>query len=203
MGALGFERIAGRMQSLLLIRHAKPRIDGDLPSHQWHLSDEGRSSCGHLAGRLRPYRLNRILTSREPKAFETAEAISKILHIPQTIFEGLQEHDRTNVPLLEEDDFNERISQFFECSEELVFGTETAAQALIRFRRAIDHAVNTYTKGNFAIVTHGTVIALFLGERVGLEPMDLWNQLELPSFIVLSVPAFQIVQIVASVADKT
>lgn len=188
------------MQSLLLIRHAQADIDFDLPSHQWHLSAEGRSSCGRLANRLRPYRLNRILTSREPKAFETAEAISKILHLPTTIFEGLQEHDRSNVPPLEEDEFNERVSQFFERSEELVFGAETASQALIRFRRAIDHAVNTYTKGSFAIVTHGTVIALFLGERVGLDPVELWNQLELPSFIVLSVPIFQVVQIVASVS---
>jgi broad specificity phosphatase PhoE len=47
-----------------------------------------------------------------------------------------------------------------------------------------------------AIVTHGTVLALFLArhnrDRKGF---DLWRQLGLPSFVIVTLPEFMIEQV--------
>ena len=48
-------------------------------------------------------------------------------------------------------------------------------------------------------VTHGTVISLFVAERAGVDPYNLWRQLDLPSYVVLSVPELKLIEVVGSV----
>jgi hypothetical protein len=49
------------------------------------------------------------------------------------------------------------------------------------------------------MVSHGTVISLFVAECARIDPYDLWRKLELPSYVVLSLPELQLLDVVGSV----
>jgi broad specificity phosphatase PhoE len=92
--------------------------------------------------------------------------------------------------------FQDSVAHFFKRPSELVFGSETAEQALRRFATAIEQVLNTYTQGNVVVVAHGTVISLFVGAQTDIDPYRLWQRLGLPSFVVLSLPTFELVEVV-------
>jgi hypothetical protein len=43
------------------------------------------------------------------------------------------------------------------------------------------------------------VLALFVAERTGQKPFELWRKLGLPSFVVLEVPGYEWVETVEKV----
>lgn len=84
--------------------------------------------------------------------------------------------------------------------ERLVLGTETAGQAYGRFAGAINALVEEREDGNLAVVTHGTVMTLFLGHVAGVEPLSFWKRLGLPAFVALGLPQFQLLEVVETIA---
>lgn len=68
------------MARLLLVKHALPDIQPDVPSKRWLSGDEGRKQSLLLAEHLRPYSPGVVITSEEPKAAETGEIVSKALN---------------------------------------------------------------------------------------------------------------------------
>ena len=134
----------------------------------------------------------------EPKAVETAEIVAKALAIPVRPVDGVEEHHRDNVPFLPIGEFEDSVRRFFSKPNQLVLGTETARQALDRFTVAIDGLIKSQQSDSI-VVTHGTVITLYVAEAAGVEPMPFWRRLGLPSFVVLRVPDLRIDSIVDSV----
>ena len=187
------------MRKLILVRHSLPEIDPNVQSTEWHLSDTGRRLCASLADRLADYHLKSIVTSKEPKAVETAQTMAKVLGISLRVFEGLHEQVRNDHGVIPRRDFEARLIQFFRAPEYSIPGTESANQAFGRFARAVDAVVAAYPSGNIAIVTHGTVMALFVARAAGVEPFSFWRRLGLPSFAILSIPEFRLLDVVASV----
>jgi broad specificity phosphatase PhoE len=147
----------------------------------------GRVRAGKLAGRLKPYRLGALVSSIEPKAQQTAEIISEILGLTHITVNDLHEHDRSNSPFYKKNEFRLLVRNFFKEPDTLVFGNETANQAFERFRRAVDLTLQSYTGRNTAIVSHGTVISLFVSSLTGLDPFRFWQELGSPSLIVLDL----------------
>ena len=82
------------MPGLILVRHAAPRVEPERPSAQWRLSDEGREACRVLAERLKAHRPTAVVSSVEPKAWETAALVAQRLGIPCSAAPDLHEHDR-------------------------------------------------------------------------------------------------------------
>jgi broad specificity phosphatase PhoE len=82
----------------------------------------------------------------------------------------------------------------FRRPKERVLGRESAAEALRRFESAVDSVLREYPEGNVAVVSHGTVLALMLAQHLDQAPFTLWRQLGNPSFAVLSVPGFELVE---------
>jgi len=78
---------------------------------------------------------------------------------------------------------------FFQRPDELVLGQETAAAALARFPAAVRRVMDMHPEGNVAIVTHGTVLALYLAELSDEAPFALWRQMRLPSYAMVPWPA--------------
>ena len=185
---------------LILVKHSLPEIVPSIPAKQWHLSATGRQRCEELAVQLKVFTPDVIITSHEPKAQETGQTVAKILGTPCTTAPNLHEHDRTNekyVPTKEQ--FENRVARFFAHAQTLVFGQETADDAHARFASAVSIAITHNPGRTVAIVAHGTVITLFLARACGLQPFPLWKRLGLPSFAVLSLPAFNLRAIVESV----
>ena len=138
-----------------------------------------------------------ISCSREPKAVETAEIVAKAFAVPVGPVDGLEEHHRDNVPFLPIGEFEESVRRFFSTPCQLVLGTETARQALDRFTVAIDGLIKSQQSDSI-IVTHGTVMTLYVANVAGVEPMRFWRRLGLPSFVALTVPDLRVESIVGS-----
>jgi len=181
------------MRKLILIKHARPQVNEGLPPEQWSLSEEGRRSCGPLADALCVHDPALIVTSTEAKARETGRLIGAALRRPVAVAENLHEHDRGNVPLLPGSEFISLMALFFKDRARLVLGRETAEQALCRFGAAVDSVLQAHPQGNIAIVTHGTVLALFAAGHGAGDAFQLWRQMALPSAIVFAVPGFELI----------
>jgi len=98
------------------------------------------------------------------------------------------------VPHLETREFISLVALLFKEPDRLVLGNETADEAYERFGDAVDELI-VREPGDVAVVTHGTVISLFAQRRAKQEPFALWRRMGLPSFIVLEVPGWRVVEL--------
>lgn len=175
------------MKPLLLVKHSLPDMQADLPAREWVLSAEGRNRAERLAKLLEQYRPEAVISSVEPKAFQTAEVIAKGLSLSVHVFDGLHEHDRSNAPFYSPEEFQSLVREFFARPAELVFGAETAVQALGRFQAAVQTVRGHFPDQTITLVAHGTVIALFVEDLTRCNGYELWCQLGLPALVVLDV----------------
>jgi broad specificity phosphatase PhoE len=187
------------MRRLILIKHARPHVDPQVASEQWTLGEEGRAAAAQLAERLRTYPFARLVSSREPKAVETARIVGEALGRPVEEANDLFEHDRSNVPHMESRAFISMVALFFKQPDRLVLGEETADEAYERFAAAVDGVIAGQPEGDVAIVTHGTVLALFAERRAKQEPFALWRRMGLPSFLVLEMPGWRVAELIERV----
>jgi broad specificity phosphatase PhoE len=176
------------MRKLILVKHARPQVVEAIPSHDWRLSDEGRAACGPLAEVLRPLDPGVIITSDEPKAQETGQLLGEALGKPVNTGSDLHEHDRSNVPMMPSREFLSLLALFFKQRNRLVLGMETADECAARFQNAVDSIVSEYQEDNIAVVTHGTVLALFAADHGAGDAFLLYRKMGLPSLISFSIP---------------
>ncbi len=184
------------MRKLVLIRHAETQQAADVPNHEWALTEQGRQSVSTLAEALRPYQIDTLFTSTQQKAFETGKLLATELDITvEDIVEDFDEHDRSaNAPYFAaEADYVAMMARFFGEPAEIIYGTESAFDARGRFANGIYDIQDESPNGTVAIVTHGTVMALFLARCMGLDAFTVWQdiqQLGTPCYAVLSLPDF-------------
>lgn len=186
---------------LILVKHALPEIVPGKPPTSWLLSREGRASCTPLAERLSAYQPNIIVTSTEPKANETGLLVSELLGIPFEVGKGLHEALRETVSYMEEPaDWHQAVADFFARPDDLILGEETARHATERFTAAIDEVLARHPDEVVVVVCHGTVISLYLAAVTGIDPFRLWRRLGLPSFVALSRPDMEIIELVEKIS---
>lgn len=184
---------------LILIKHAMPQISPVVASPLWPLSEQGRYQCRALADSLTGYALQGIVTSTEPKAQETAAILASQLGLDYETALGLHENDRTGFPFLDTASWKAAFVEFFGRPDELVIGNETAKVAQQRFIQAVDGVLDKYVGKNIAIVTHGTVLSLFVASFNAIEPFGLWERMACPSFVVMSLPERRLVTTVSRI----
>ncbi len=186
------------MSQLVLVKHSLPRIEPGKPASEWILSGAGRKRCFELAERLTQYMPQNVISSSEPKARQTAAILSRRLGPRYEVIEGLHEHERRSVPIVSQEEYRAAAASLFQSPEDLVFGEETALQAGERFSLALNPVLEA-SNGTTVIVSHGTVISLFVAKHNRLDPLELWKQLGLPSYLVLSRPELQLLEVVTEV----
>jgi broad specificity phosphatase PhoE len=180
------------MRTLILIKHAMPQIDTGRPAHTWPLSQAGRTGALALGERLRAYQPAALVTSHEPKAAETGRITAEVLGLACAEADGLHEHDRTGVEWMGDRAFQAAAALFFRQPDDLVFGLETARQAEQRFAAAVGQVLARYPAGNLAIVTHGTVLTLFVARHNQVDRYAFWRSLGLPALVALTLPELRI-----------
>jgi len=149
------------------VRHAQVDIDLARPASSWRLSAEGRSSADELARRLAP--MTRVVSSPEPKAVATAEPIARHSGVQVELDERLREVGReANLP--DADAHRAAVRAYLGGAQ--VDGWEPAPAARTRFAAALDEIDDA------AVVTHATVLALFLD-----YDFDGWAAIGLPDVI--------------------
>lgn len=164
--------------------------------NRWLLSEEGRRDSGLLAERLKEYAPEVLVSSEEPKAAGTAELVAERLGVAWIFHPGLHEHDRTGAPFGTEEEFHRAARNFFNNPDELVWGNETALQALDRFAGAVCGILKQRHESSLAVVAHGAVNTLFLTQYRDVDAYAFWRGLGLPSFCVLSLPGFELRDVV-------
>ena len=160
---------------LYLVRHAAVVIDPNRPAPEWPLSEAGRDAASELA-RSRAWDPDGIVAaSPEPKARETAEPIAAAADVEVHVEPDLREVARGALPVLERADYVALVARYL--AGEAIEGWEPAAEARERFAASIERLL-TETRGEVVAVTHGLVIALFLGLT-----LEEWAALPLPALL--------------------
>jgi broad specificity phosphatase PhoE len=171
----------------IFFRHSLPVMDPAIPAREWRLSEEGQLRCRLLAGRLAHFNPQRIVSSLEPKALETAQIVAETLSMPYESAVGLHEHVRSRTGYTSQEAFDASVKAFFEQPDQLVYGDETADQTHTRFTQAVETIQDRYPgQTPLVIVTHGTVISLYVARACGVDPFSLWKSLKLPCIVVCS-----------------
>jgi broad specificity phosphatase PhoE len=181
------------VSKLILVKHAAPEVQPGVSSEQWHLSERGRASCAALAEALRVHQPGVVVSSEEPKAKQTAELVGQHLGLTWQTAPGLHEHDRRAVPHMRSSEFISNVELMLRKRDERVLGHESAGEALRRFRDALRDVLAQHANETVAVVSHGTVIALYVAEHTqDHTAFELWRKLGLPSFVVLSRPELKV-----------
>ena len=178
-----------------------PEMEPEKPASEWRLGEVGRRRAKELAARLREFSPEVIWSSREPKAVETADVVARALEVPVKVMDGLEEHHRGNVPFLPEEEFEGAVERFFCNPGQLELGTETADQARDRMAGSIDAELKA-GHADSLVVTHGTVIALYVASVADVRPTCLWRGLGLPSYVSILLPSMDIHSVVESVLEE-
>ena len=188
------------MPKLILVRHAAPATDACVAPNQWPLSELGRHSIRALAQVLAPFLPAVLVSSREAKAAETAVLLARELGVRYATAPGLHEHTRASVGWVSELEFQAGMAALFARPEEVVFGDESADQALERFQVALRAVLDQHPDENVILITHGTVMTLLITwAQAAPDPLAFWKQMGLPAVAVRSRPDFTLEHLTESV----
>lgn len=180
------------MSHFILIRHSNPEVHTDRPANSWRLSDLGKARARCLPHILSQYNPAILFSSDEPKAIETSVIVAEALNIPRVTCRGLHEHERIGVGWTSKEQFEIQVSEFFAEPDQLVFGEETASQVLSRFITAVDNLLLDHPDDTVAVVSHGTVMTLFVSYWNEVDPYQFWRSLEMPLIVILSRQTFEL-----------
>lgn len=187
-------------QPLLLVRHSSPCISDGMGYRDWPLSDEGRRLAFRAAEYVAGFKPRLICSSDERKASDTAKIIARHCGMDVEVEPDLREHDRTGVPWRDAATRRQELQAFFANPNDVVFGRESGSQALRRLTAAID-CVTTRMSGPWVLVTHGTVMALYLAKLTGRAALEIWSQLGLPAVAAVDCRNRRLVELVTDFPD--
>lgn len=144
-------------------------MDAATPVVDWSLSPTGRARAERL-GRLDWVQgLQRVVSSTERKARQTAEVLADLLSVPRESDAELGENDRSATGFLPPAEFEAVADAFFAAPGQSVRGWEPAAQAQQRVVGAVRRHVAA--GDGVAFVAHGGVGTLLWCHLAGV-PID-------------------------------
>jgi broad specificity phosphatase PhoE len=165
--------VADRLdRRLVLVRHGRPEVtEGALPP-AWPLSDASRQAISGLGRRLTVDRGAVLVSSTEPKALATAEALELGLEVI-----AADELREVAKPWFEDEaDLHRAAAAYF--GGEVLLGWEPLAAAVARFRRVIDQLDSQHDS---VVVTHGMVMTAWLASiGVVADGYRFWLRLTQP-----------------------
>ncbi len=155
---------------VFFVTHPEVEVAPDVPVPEWGLSAAGRARLCRLVEQPWVPGLTGVVSSRERKALETAEALAEAAGLPVRTDEQLGENDRSATGYLIPAEFEAVADAFFARPEESVRGWERAVDAQQRVVAAVTSALAGAT-GDTAVVAHGGVGTLLLCHLLGV-PID-------------------------------
>ncbi len=159
------------------VRHAMAvQTEGVHPT-SWHLDERGRADARRLAERLEVApAIGCLLSSTEPKAQETAEAIANRWQARLVPDDRLREAVRPWIG----PGYRAVVHRYLR--GELPDGWEPHAEVAERMEAAVTDASRAADGGPVVIVSHGLALAVHLGARLGQEfdCESFWSSLAFP-----------------------
>jgi broad specificity phosphatase PhoE len=161
---------------IILLKHSMPDLIGNTPPQEWKLGVEGQRSAMEFADRLRKKEIRHILSSSETKALETAKIIGRAFGIEPKVIPGIHEIDIKPRPILSREEHINANSLIFEMPDRAVLGNESASNARQRFETALQDGLGKVPLDeDVLVVSHGTVISLFVASKNGCDPLPIWK----------------------------
>lgn len=183
------------MNNFLLIRHAATIQDPTQPSKKWKVTEEAARACRDLATKIRPVGPTLTITSTEAKAKATGDFLAEALGLPVFSTDGLEEHDRTGVPYVADDlVWQATLKNLFHKPQERVLGKETAIEALERFEATLKRELDAHNDDRPILVSHATVISLFVAKYNNLDPYAFWQTVRMPDALLLRRSDFALIR---------
>ncbi len=169
------------MRRIYLIRHAASQQDGPrrcCGTTDLHLSPRGHEQGKRLGEQFRDIPLTALFCSDLLRAVQTAQYIR-----PDPIpVPGLREMDAGAWEGLTFDEIKARWPELYERRgmdhTTPIPGGETFDHAKIRFRAALDEVV-ARTEGDIAVVSHGSIMQIFLCDLLGV-PLTRMRDYRIP-----------------------
>ena len=183
------------MTRIVLVKHAQPVLDAGKPAREWTLGEAGLAQAERLGSALATFAPFRLASSPEPKARATCAIVSRAHGVPFATVDDLREIDRPVLPILSRDEHERLNERLFIDADRPVLGAESARHARERFGRAVRELVDRSDVESLVVVTHGTVISLFVAQHSPVNAFDLWRRLQCGSYVVLD-PAFRLREVV-------
>ncbi len=160
------------MARVLYLSHPQVAIDPAVPVPDWGLSPLGRARTEAFAQHPALVAVDRIVSSREQKAIETADILAAMLGLAAEIRDDLHENDRSATGFLPPAEFEATADRFFAAPETSIRGWERAADAQRRIVDAVAAILGERPEGGLTLlVGHGGVGTLLLCHAAG-HPID-------------------------------
>ncbi|HIV58422.1 MAG TPA: phosphoglycerate mutase family protein [Candidatus Stackebrandtia faecavium] len=175
---------------LYLVRHAMPRVEPALASHEWCLDETGRAAAAELA-RVMPSGSCLWSSSAEPKAHQTIESMAACRGQSQIhIDAGFGEVARPNVFVR---NHRQLASQYVSGTRHR--GWEDHDAVVSRFDSAVRASVRAAHGRDIVVATHGMAMTLWLSRYVDIgDPALFWRGLALPDVFAVCPPAVTVAQ---------
>jgi broad specificity phosphatase PhoE len=158
------------------------------------LSTKGAGEADRLSQQLREFLPFRLVSSSELKARRTAEIIGAALGVAAYCVEGLREINRRPLPIMTPDAHRQLNAEIFAHPERPALGSESAHAARARFSAALQAELDKCSgTENLVVITHGTVMSLFVAAHNPIDAFTLWGRLECASFLALAVPSLGLI----------
>ncbi|WP_156364539.1 histidine phosphatase family protein [Curtobacterium sp. Leaf261] len=143
------------------VSHPEVVVEPAVPIEQWGLSDAGFARARRLPDILHG-RVERIVSSAERKAVETAAVLGSAIGVTPVIDPHLGELDRSATGYLPEVEFDAVVEAFFAEPDQSVRGWERAGDAQRRTVAAVRRIAASAPGTPTVYVGHGGVGALLL-----------------------------------------
>ena len=157
------------MPKIYFITHPDVIPNPQVPVPHWPLSPRGQERMVKML--LQPWvqDIRAVYCSTEQKAIDGAEILAGYLSLGYTQVEALGEIDRSSTGFLNLEELQPVVEAFFTHPDESARGWETASAAQQRIVAAVETIIQIdRSKGDIAIVSHGTVGALLLCKLKGI-----------------------------------
>ena len=164
------------------VRHAMPVVEEEVDSTRWHLDEATRALAEAWAGRLEVGEgIAALVTSTEPKAVETAEAIARRWGSDVVTDARLREAVRPWIGT----GYRAMAHRYLRGEPHAGWEPHDAVEQ--RMADALVDAASARGTGAVVIVTHGLALSLHLGDELGgdFDRESFWSRLAFPDAWVL------------------
>jgi len=150
------------------LTHPEVEIDPDVPIQEWRLSEIGRDRAALAADLPFANDFQRIVSSGEVKAVETAEIVGGHLELKPLVLKALHENDRSATGYLAREEFERTADQFFANPDVSIRGWERAIDAQMRIVTGIRAVLRSVQEDDPVLFTgHGAVGTLLMCHLMG------------------------------------
>ena len=156
-----------RIALLRYVTHPEVAVDPAIPVERWSLSSAGLARARAMLDQPWVGELDRIVSSDETKAVQTAELLAEATGLRVEVRAGIGENNRTATGFLPPEEFETTADRFFAEPEESVRGWERAVDAQARIVDGLADLLDPTDTRSTVVVGHGGVGTLWYCRLTG------------------------------------